>query len=73
MADTTETAREEEVEYDGRFEATLLGFLNEDSSPVSKVHLGVVFLVFTLGLEFSFPRMVAMRRRRASRLCESIL
>jgi predicted NUDIX family phosphoesterase len=36
---------EEEVVYDGRFEATLLGFLNEDSSPVSKVHLGVVFLV----------------------------
>jgi predicted NUDIX family phosphoesterase len=35
----------EEVVYDGRFEATLLGFLNEDSSPVSKVHLGVVFLV----------------------------
>lgn len=24
--------------------------------------LGVVFLVFTLGLEFSFPRMIAMRR-----------
>ncbi len=36
---------QEEVVYDGRFEATLLGFLNEDSSPVSKVHLGVVFLV----------------------------
>ena len=36
---------EEEVVYDGRFEARLLGFLNEDSSPVSKVHLGVVFLV----------------------------
>jgi len=36
---------EEEVVYDGRFEATLLGFLNEDSSPVSKVHLGVVFIV----------------------------
>ena len=36
---------EEEVVYDGRFDATLLGFLNEDSSPVSKVHLGVVFLV----------------------------
>lgn len=35
----------EEVVYDGRFEATLLGFLNEDSSPVSKVHLGVVFLL----------------------------
>ena len=36
---------EEEVVYEGRFEATLLGFLNEDSSPVSRVHLGVVFLV----------------------------
>jgi len=36
---------QEEVVYDGRFEARLLGFLNEDSSPVSKVHLGVVFLV----------------------------
>jgi predicted NUDIX family phosphoesterase len=35
----------EEVLYDGHFEATLLGFLNEDSSPVSKVHLGVVFLL----------------------------
>lgn len=36
---------QEEVVYDGRFEARLLGLLNEDSSPVSKVHLGVVFLV----------------------------
>jgi predicted NUDIX family phosphoesterase len=36
---------EEEVVYQGRFEARILGFLNEDSSPVSKVHLGVVFLV----------------------------
>ena len=36
---------QEEVVYDGRFDARLLGFLNEDSSPVSKVHLGVVFLV----------------------------
>jgi len=35
----------EEVVYTGKFEARLLGFLNEDSSPVSKVHLGVVFLV----------------------------
>jgi len=35
----------EEVVYDGRFEAQLLGLLNDDSSPVSKVHLGVVFLV----------------------------
>lgn len=35
----------EEVAYDGRFEARLIGLLNEDSAPVSKVHLGVVFLV----------------------------
>jgi predicted NUDIX family phosphoesterase len=36
---------EEEVVYDGRFDAQLIGLLNDDSSPVSKVHLGVVFLV----------------------------
>ena len=35
----------EEVVYDGRFETQLIGLLNDDSSPVSKVHLGVVFLV----------------------------
>jgi predicted NUDIX family phosphoesterase len=35
----------EEVVYDGKFEAELIGLLNDDSSPVSKVHLGVVFLV----------------------------
>lgn len=36
---------EEEVVYDGDFKARLLGFLNEESSPVSRVHLGAVFLV----------------------------
>ena len=36
---------EEEVIYQGSFEAKLLGLLNDESSPVSKVHLGVVFLV----------------------------
>jgi predicted NUDIX family phosphoesterase len=36
---------EEEVVYEGHFEARLLGFLNEESSPVSRVHLGAVFLV----------------------------
>ncbi len=35
----------EEVIYDGKFEAQLIGLLNDDSSPVSKVHLGVVVLV----------------------------
>jgi predicted NUDIX family phosphoesterase len=36
---------EEEVVYDGRFDAQLLGLLNDESAPVSKVHLGIVFLV----------------------------
>jgi predicted NUDIX family phosphoesterase len=36
---------EEEVIYEGRFDAKLIGLLNDESSPVSKVHLGVVFLV----------------------------
>jgi predicted NUDIX family phosphoesterase len=36
---------EEEVVYDGAFEARLIGLLNDESAPVSKVHLGVVFLV----------------------------
>jgi predicted NUDIX family phosphoesterase len=36
---------EEEVVYEGSFDAKLIGLLNDDSSPVSKVHLGVVFLV----------------------------
>jgi predicted NUDIX family phosphoesterase len=36
---------QEEVDYAGHFEASLLGLLNDDSSPVSRVHLGLVFLV----------------------------
>jgi predicted NUDIX family phosphoesterase len=36
---------EEEVEYEGHFQAQLLGLINDDSSPVSRVHLGVVFVV----------------------------
>jgi predicted NUDIX family phosphoesterase len=36
---------EEEVIYEGRFDARLLGLLNDDSAPVSKVHLGVVFVL----------------------------
>ncbi len=36
---------EEEVEYGGAFSAALLGLINDDSSPVSRVHIGVVFLV----------------------------
>ena len=35
----------EEVVYDGRFEAQFIGLLNDESAPVSKVHLGVVFVV----------------------------
>jgi len=36
---------EEEVEYAGEFQATLLGLINDESSPVSKVHLALAFLV----------------------------
>lgn len=36
---------EEEVEYSGEVDATLLGLINDDSSPVSKVHLALAFLV----------------------------
>jgi predicted NUDIX family phosphoesterase len=36
---------EEEVCYQGRFEARMLGLLNDESSPVSRVHLAVVFLL----------------------------
>lgn len=45
IADGLKREWEEEVVYAGRFEARLLGLLNEESAPVSKVHLGVVFLV----------------------------
>ena len=36
---------EEEVVYSGSIDATLLGLINDDSSPVSKVHLALAFLV----------------------------
>lgn len=36
---------EEEVDYAGSFEARLMGMLNDESAPVSKVHLGVVFVL----------------------------
>jgi predicted NUDIX family phosphoesterase len=36
---------EEEVVYSGEVNATLLGLINDDSSPVSKVHLALAFLV----------------------------
>ncbi len=36
---------EEEVEYAGEVNATLLGLINDDSSPVSRVHLALAFLV----------------------------
>ena len=36
---------EEEVVYSGTTRSRLLGLINDDSSPVSRVHLGVVFLV----------------------------
>lgn len=45
VADGLKREWEEEVEYRGTFSATLLGLINDDSSPVSRVHVGVVFLV----------------------------
>jgi predicted NUDIX family phosphoesterase len=45
IADGLRREWDEEVAYDGHFDAQLLGLLNEESAPVSKVHLGVVFLV----------------------------
>ncbi len=39
-----------------------LGLFAESATTQLLAELGVVFLLFTLGLEFSWPRMVAMRR-----------
>ncbi len=36
---------EEEVDYSGAIEATLIGLINDDSSPVSRVHLALAFIV----------------------------
>ena len=36
---------EEEVAYSGSFAARLLGLIHEESAPVGRVHLGVVFLI----------------------------
>jgi CPA2 family monovalent cation:H+ antiporter-2 len=38
------------------------GFVAETSATQLLAEIGVVFLLFTLGLEFSWPRMVALRR-----------
>jgi CPA2 family monovalent cation:H+ antiporter-2 len=39
-----------------------IGVLPDDEATRALAEIGVVFLLFTLGLEFSWPRMVAMRR-----------
>ena len=39
-----------------------LGLMNDSEQIRLLAEIGVVFLLFTLGLEFSWPRMVAMRR-----------
>jgi CPA2 family monovalent cation:H+ antiporter-2 len=38
-----------------------LGLVSDDAAIRTLAEIGVVFLVFTLGLEFSLPRMVAMK------------
>src|SRR3979411_1416708 len=45
IADGLKREWEEEVVYEGSFEATLLGLIHDDSLPVFKVPLGVVFLI----------------------------
>jgi len=40
----------------------VLGILDDSNRIQLLAEVGVVFLLFTLGLEFSWPRMVAMRR-----------
>jgi CPA2 family monovalent cation:H+ antiporter-2 len=39
-----------------------LGLMTESATTRLLAELGIVFLLFTLGLEFSWPRMMAMRR-----------
>jgi predicted NUDIX family phosphoesterase len=45
IADGLKREWEEEVSYRGGYQSRLMGLLNDESSPVSKVHLGVVFLL----------------------------
>ena len=39
-----------------------LGFIQDNTGTSSLAEFGVVFLLFTLGLEFSLPRFIVMRR-----------
>lgn len=39
-----------------------LGFIRDNAGTSSLAEFGVVFLLFTLGLEFSLPRFIVMRR-----------
>src|SRR5262245_38274884 len=39
-----------------------LGLVSDSATTQLLAELGVVFLLFTLGLEFSLPRMLAMKR-----------
>jgi len=39
-----------------------LGFIQDNTATSSLAEFGVVFLLFTLGLEFSLPRLIVMRR-----------
>lgn len=41
----------------------LLGIVDDNQDTRFLAEFGVVFLLFTLGLEFSFPRLMAMRRQ----------
>ena len=45
VADGMRREWEEEVVYTGSFETRLMGLIHEESAPVGRVHLGVVFLI----------------------------
>lgn len=45
LANAMEREFNEEVEYCDRYEPKLIGFLNDDSDAVGRVHFGVVFLL----------------------------
>ncbi|MBI2675970.1 MAG: hypothetical protein HYX24_05905 [Candidatus Aenigmarchaeota archaeon] len=45
IMDSMKREFEEEMEYNGDYDARVLGYINDDSNDVGKVHFGIVFLV----------------------------
>ncbi len=45
IMDSMKREFEEEMDYNGEYDAKVLGYLNDDSNDVGKVHCGIVFLI----------------------------